>query len=371
MVASVWVLASEQTNGLTPMIGDDVAEVAALFAAVFRDDRQVPLDALESYIRTVFLERPDFDPAEGSLVYRDVSGRLTAAVLMAPLQLRMHDRPIKARLMCALMKCPERGDEGAGRICLALRPKRQDFCFSDTASSRSLALTLASGGEFLPVQSLEWRRIFRPVGYMLSRRSRRVSCIGRRATALADALIRTVSNGFAVEHGRLRSRPIEPERFRWLASRMTARFALRPAWDRVEFYWLLAMASLNPALGRLEIYEVEAPSGAVIGAYLYFIGRDGLARVFHVVSLEGREGEVVGALFAQADRAGCYAAVGMAQPFLMDAMATERRLFYHHRGGFCVLSKHGDIVQALRSGDVYLGGLYSESWNRLLGDFGV
>src|SRR5699024_2833930 len=86
-----------------------------------------------------------------------------------PMPFIVHDRPVTARLLCAFMSDGTRsGAIGAARITRSLGSKNNEFCFTDNASPVSAAHWAAGGGFTLPVQSLEWRRAFQPVGGLFS-----------------------------------------------------------------------------------------------------------------------------------------------------------------------------------------------------------
>lgn len=94
-----------------------------------------------------------------------------------------------------------------------------------------------------------------------------------------------------------------------------------------------------------------------------------MATVLNLVCEEGRERDVAAAMFARLDAEGYAVAVGMAQPFLMNAISRQRWLSFRHRGYFCMVTRHADLKEAAERNDIYIGGLASETWSRLLTDF--
>lgn len=103
---------------------------------------------------------------------------------------------------------------------------------------------------------------------------------------------------------------------------------------------------------------------------LSFFGKQGaVATVLNLVCEEGRERDVAAAMFARLDAEGYAVAVGMAQPFLMNAISRQRWLSFRHRGYFCMVTRHADLKEAAERNDIYIGGLASETWSRLLTDF--
>src|SRR5690606_18068632 len=126
-----------------------------------------------AYIETVFFGSPHYSEEHGSIVYDDGRKGVTAALLSLPMPFVAHDRPVMARLLCAFMSDGTKGGMlGAARLARSLRAGQVEFCFSDNASPVSADHWVASGGIALPVESLEWRRAFQPLGALLC-------CIGR------------------------------------------------------------------------------------------------------------------------------------------------------------------------------------------------
>ncbi|MFK4985774.1 hypothetical protein ACI4B7_28530, partial [Klebsiella pneumoniae] len=57
---------------------------------------------------------------------------------------------------------------------LRLRPRQQDFAFSDSASPTSRNHVIAIGGHVLPLHSLEWTRVLAPIGTLAAAIERRL-----------------------------------------------------------------------------------------------------------------------------------------------------------------------------------------------------
>ncbi|MBD3756375.1 MAG: hypothetical protein IE937_12290 [Gammaproteobacteria bacterium] len=359
-----------------PLTPQDVDEVSELYAQVFRAGHKSDLAEISGYIRKVFLNRETTSAQGESVLCRDSQGVVAAAVLALPMKITCFNDVITARLLCCLMKNAQSSQANAAiyQLCVAMHPRSQDFCFTDTAAPRSIEFVRTGGGEMLPFQTMNWRRVFRPLSFIVSRRFRHSGVFApliRLSARIGDLFVRNIIQGLsAAPADELSVKPIETEEFRSIAEELTSRFSIRPTWDKEEFAWLVAAAIANPVLGSMSVRAVLDREGKVAGAYLYFLDNHGLARVFHVVHQKEKAAGVLKCLFAELDEAGAYAATGMAQTDLLIPLSRESRVSYRYRGGFCVLSKHAHVIDALRRNDVYLGGFYSESWNRLAMDFG-
>ncbi|WEX88643.1 GNAT family N-acetyltransferase [Sinorhizobium garamanticum] len=360
--------------GIRAMERADVPTIGKLFNKIFRKTDCQAGEDLRRYLETVFFGSPLYTRECGSVVHENGGGDIDSAILAVPIEFLVHGRPTVARLLCAFMADGKAGAAGAARLARMMRAERQEMCFSDSSSPVSADHWVAAGGAVLPIQSLEWRRAFRPfvAGAFLA--SRRVPLLRSRAVigalALADHALRwrapstKPSSVLGFE-----TRPASLEEFRQCAGPMLKRFSVRPTWSRPEFDWLAAVASLNRSLGALQCRKVICERGRTVGTFLFFGKENGIANVLNVLCEEGREFDVTAEMFASLDREGYAAAVGMAQPFLMNAISRRRWLSFRHRGYFCMVTRHADLMEAALRNDIYIGGLASESWSRLLTDF--
>jgi hypothetical protein len=290
------------------------------------------------------------------------------------MEFTVHGRPITARLLCAFMADGKAAAGGAAHLARSMRAMRQDMCFSDNASPVSADHWMAAGGIVLPIQSLEWQRSFLPLKAMALLASRQFPVIGSRiligALGIVDRALRRVRPSMrpAAQAVCLTTTATFDE-FLQYAGPMLERFAVHPVWSKSEFDWLVGVAAMNRSLGTLECRKVLGENGRTIGVFLFFGKANAMATVLNVLSEKGREFDVTAAMFAKLDAEGYAAAVGMAQPLLMNAISRQRWLSFRHRGYFCLVTRHADLKDAAERNDVYVGGLASESWSRLLTDF--
>lgn len=302
------------------------------------------------------------------------NGDIDSAILSVPMQFDVNGRRIVARLLCAFMVDGKTGAAGAARLARSVRAVRQDLCFSDSSSPVSADHCVAGGGVILPIQSLEWQRFFRPLAAAAVLAGRRLPIFRARpvvgALGLIDRVLRwwSPSSKPTVATG-CQARTASLDEFLRCAAPMLERFSVRPTWSKSEFDWLVDLAAMNRSLGTLQCRKVVVDDGRTIGAFLFFGRPNGMASVLNLLCEDGREADVTAAMYACLDAEGYALATGMAQPFLMNAISRQRWLCFRHRGYFCMVTRHADIKQAALGGDIYIGGLASESWSRLLTDF--
>lgn len=352
----------------------DIPAVGRLFKKTFRNDDSEPGDELKKYLEILLFGSPYYSPEHGSLVYADENNRICSAYLAVPMPFVAHGRPVVSRLVCAFMADGKAGVTGAMRLTLKTRARHQDLCFTDNASPVSANHFEAGGGMILPMQSLEWRRVFWPLvsgaTFLEPHFSLGASPIVKAPLKLVDRALRKMKPGMRpTPPSGYKAKSAELGEFFHHAATMTERFAVRPVWSKEYVTWLISTAMLNKRLGVLKYQTVHDSSDRTIGAFVYFSQNGGLARVLNVVCNQGSEMEVCALMFSYFDSEGYVAAVGMAQPFLMNAVMRQRWLSFRHRGYFCLATRHADVQESALGDDIYIGGLASENWSRLLTDF--
>ncbi|WEX75748.1 GNAT family N-acetyltransferase [Sinorhizobium numidicum] len=356
------------------MTRSDIPAIGRLFNRVFRKRDSEAGKDLCGYLETIFFGSPCYAPEQGSIVHENGAGGIDSAILSLPMEFTVHGRATMARLLCAFMADGKAGAAGAARLARIMRAARQDMCFSDNASPVSADHWAAGGGFVLPIQSLEWQRSFLPLATAALLAARRIPIVGSRivvgALGLVDrALRRLKPSKRSVTAAACRTRAGNLAEFLHCATPMLERFSIRPVWSKAEFDWLVEVAALNRSLGTLQCRMVVGDDDRTIGAFLFFGKPKGIATVLNILCEEGREVDVTAEMFASLDAEGFAVAVGMAQSFLINAISRQRWLTFRHRGYFCMVTRHADLRDAALLGDIYIGGLASESWSRLLTDF--
>lgn len=354
-----------------PMTGADVPAVARLFLKIFRGADRPADQELQHYLCTLALTSPSHDERLGTQVYEQQDGCIRSALLAVPMRFVACGNVLPGRLLGVFMADAEAA--GAAQLILALRPKRADFAFCDSASPTSRDHLLAIGGKSIPVQNLEWARSFRPVGALVGRCAERFLG-GRRLgfSVLArplDSLLRRRSPQADTAEPAAEAVAMSVRDFLVQAPRLVAHYAVRPLWSEEELSWLVALAAQNTGIGAFTIRAVIDRTGAVIGSFVYYAAPGGCAHVLNVLSLPGKEQTVLGAMFRHLDQTGHVEARGRAQFALMAGLSLQRWLVFRHRAFAVALTQVPEINDAVARGDVYVGGLAGEDWSRLLGDF--
>lgn len=362
-------------GAVRPMADADVPAVARLFLKVFRNvDKEASPD-LEEYLRALTLGSPCYSAPAGTHVYQQQDGRIRSALLTVPMQFVACGDVVPGRLLGVFMTDANKEAAGAAQLILALRPKRADFSFCDSASPTSANHLLAIGGKPIPVQNLEWSRSFRPLGALAGRFSLRF--LRRNDPGFAtlvrpiDALLSRMRGGdAAVQADGTNVVEMSVRAFLAHAPRLIAHHAVRPLWSEEELGWLVALAARNTKLGAFTIRSIEDRAGAVIGAFVYYAAPGRTAHVLNILALQGQEITVLDAMFRHLESTGHVEARGRAQPALMAGLALQRWLVFRHRAFAVAVTRIAEVSDAVARGDIYLGGLAGEDWSRLMCDFG-
>jgi hypothetical protein len=352
---------------------DDVGGFAELFLRTFSRRKSKLHPDLLSYIQRVLFGSPIHSPGAAGVLRQDAQGSVQAAVGATAMRIAACGRTYDGRLTFALMADPQAPAAGA-RLAMSLRARHVDFQFSDTAAPVSAEIVKGAGGIILPVQSLDWRCIFRPLAVGAGMAARRLHPTLERAAkpmmALPDAVMRQASRRYVFPpNPNAVMGDLSDQALLDAAPRMVERFAIHPEWSAAELSWLLNMAREKQHLGRLELGGVRTPQGQLIGCVVYYAGRNRSATVLNILSEQGKESDVIGAMLHHFDAQGFVSAKGMAQPSQMEALCRQYGIAFGPRGFFWIMSRHDDVCDAARRGDIYLGGLAGEIWSRLLDDF--
>lgn len=360
--------------GVRPMRRDDVPAVEMVLNSAFKKTGREGNFDFRSYVETLFFSSPAFNPDHGSVVYDAGENGVTSVILALPMRFVANGKTVTARLLCAFASKGKLGSLGAARLSRAMRATKHDMLFSDTASPVSADHWVAIGGNMLPIESLQWHKALKPFSTIALRMPRRSQLAKTRLTLAAlgcvDSVLRSWKKGIRPQAAAgIRVKSVDFETFRRNALVMIERFSIRPEWSHEEFHWLIEMSKANDSLGELSSLAIENAEGHVIGAAL-FCGQPGrTAYVLNLVCDAGRENDVLNTLFHHFDNGNYAHVTGMSQPFLMNALYRQNHMTFRHRGYFCMATRDEALKDRALAGDIYIGGLSSESWSKLITDY--
>ncbi|WP_174020799.1 GNAT family N-acetyltransferase [Agrobacterium fabrum] len=352
---------------------DDLPAVEAVLNSAFKKTGQERNFNFSSYIESLFFGSPAFSPENGSVVY-DTGERVTSVILAIPMRFVVHGKTITARLLCAFASDGKLGALGAARLSRGMRASKHDLLFSDTASPVSADHWVAIGGNMLPIESLQWHKALKPfctIALRMPRRSKLAkTTLALTALGFVDGILRRWKKGLRPhEVAGAKVRAVDYETFRREALAKIERFSIRPEWSHEEFHWLVEMSRANESLGELKSLVIENAEGHIMGAALFFGQRGRTAYVLNLVCDAGRENDVLNTLFCHFDDENYAHITGMSQPFLINALYRQNHMSFRHDGYFCMATRDDALREKALAGDIYIGGLCSESWSKLITDY--
>lgn len=359
-----------------PLAAHDLDQVATLFNRLLRHERKAPSNALRAYFREFYLDGPYREPDIPSLVHVTSDGRITGFIGVHTVPFVIDGRRVRAAFCGALMTEEKDRDPLAGaRLLKAFLAGPQDVSMSETASPVSQAMWQKVRGDNLPDFSLDWFRVLRPSGFLLTAASRwlpPLRLFGGLARG-ADALFsrRTCGEsllGFRPEPApaAISTQTCSRTEFGDAVRAFSERQAARPDWSHGYLDHVLETAMEKPAFGDPALALVRQKSGAILGGFLYHSKPGGIARVLQLLSEPEHYGLVLDQLFAHAFARGASAVRGRSSSGILKA-ATRRPMIFTSVSASVIHARDTELVKLFSEGDCFINGLAGESWNRFFG----
>lgn len=350
----------------------DIPAVAQLFQKTFRNPRSQAPSGLGDYLDEVFLRHPGGPEGIHSLVFLDHCDRLKGFIGLLPLWLRHHGQSLRAAVLGSLMVENPAEDPliGARLVRAALRGG-QDISISESANPLSLRMWELAGGRSLPLHSMTWLRVFRPIAMpiaLLARRPRPQLICSTLVSPL-DALLHRLPGNPLSSSLALRPDCVDSEStFDELIDampRLVSHYSVKPDWDAATLRWQLQHAAIKEKFGHLKCRLVRK-GDRTVGGFLYYSRRGGFGFVLQILAYPQHQPAVVASLLARAASDGCVAIRGRAQPELLDALIRQQAVLFN-RSSTVVHSRHPELIESLRGGNALITGLAAEAWTRLIG----
>ena len=362
-----------QTDGgeVRTLQSGDIASVAELFQMTFRSPRRRAPTSLADYLRSLFLHHPWQCDDIRSLVFIDNAGELKGFIGVLPVQLHHHGKSLRAAVMGSLMaKNPEENPLVGARLVRAALRGGQDISLSESANPLSQRMWELAGGRTLPLFSMTWLRIFRPIAVPIA-----FLAAGPRLQRICTSLVSPLDAVLSRFDSNPFSRPLSAaadcdvpssiDEFIGAVPALVSHYAVRPDWDPATLRWQLLNASTKEKFGDLKCRFVRK-GNRTVGGFLYYSRPGGIGFVLQIFAEPEHEFAVVASLLARAASDGCVAMRGRTQPELLDPLIRSKALLFQ-RSSTVVHAKDRDLTQSLRLGDALITGLAAETWTRLIG----
>ncbi len=342
-----------------------------MFAAAFRSGSVIRRDAVALALERTYLTSPGDRLQPASLVDVGADGTIDAFMGIVTLSARLGDRPLRVGILGNFMARDSNRAKAAVRLARATTTEDFDLVFTDTANQISLGITRALKYAVLPLHSLEWVKILRPVETSTFLVGRRIPGLVRALAPIARFLDRgarrlAFASLPAPERGAVTDVAISHLEFADAALALVERFRFHPDWsERTELLWLLEQASRKTRNGPLNVRKVVDPQGKTLGLYLLYARAGAAAHALQILSIRNHELSVLGAVMKRADAIGAVAVRGSANPHVLGGLMRQRGIFYHHVAAATSFSRDPEIAAALAGNDSVIGGLLGETWTQL------
>lgn len=365
---------------IRPLERSDLQNVANLLVRTFQGRKGDASPEMAGYLGQLLLDQPDKDPDIHSLVHEQEKGHITGFMGVFTQPMALGGKTLRAAIGNSLAVDRDAVDPMAGaRLCRSFFQGPQDITISDRSNATSVSLWRGMGGDVLPLYSLDWLRVLRPMEAATFPVRRRLR-LTEASLPLVRGLDRLVAH-LALRRGRdLTEVPRAPLRPKGLARRdvdagalapvirtLVAEDSLHPVWSDAGLVAVLAQAGQKRELGETTMQVVTDASGRPVGAYIYYLAAHGMAQVLHVLSTKAMIGPVLDLMLLDAYERGAAAIGGRAQPRLIEALMDRQASF--SSAYRCVFrASDDDVLSAVREGRAVIGGLVGEFWTRLNGD---
>ena len=363
-----------------PLRATDLPAIGAIWLRAF--ERPGTASGVQRYFREVFLDQVPANEEPPSLVYEDDEGVIVGFVGAIPRRMRFRGRPLRAVVTTQLMIDPARRRAlAAFDLLRALFAGPQELTYCDGANDRAQRVWERSGGEVVPLYSLDWRRALRPAGSARQRVAKAGRARLARVTApLCSAVDALAGSLVGLDHaaaigvplGRPRAPFVDEElssaALRAIIDAARPAPSLRPSYDDASLAWLLDQAARTHGHGPLRRRLCRRASGEAVGYYVYYAKPGGLAQVLQIGGKPGAIGGVLASLFADAYAAGSVAVVGQAEPRWLREITDAHATFTCRSLGVLAHARDREIVDAFQRGDASISRLDGEWWLRFAVD---
>ncbi|MBB6411010.1 hypothetical protein [Mesorhizobium sangaii] len=368
-----------QHGSVRPLAAEDLEHVAALFLTKFRRRRRHLLDRAimetAEYMRKIYLG-PAGQPGESNaLVQITPQGRLGGFLGVLKARYELNGTALNAAIIGPLMADPGTDHGSAGpQLLRALSQGEFDLQLTDSANRTSLPFARPMKYQLLPVHCLGWTCVFRPAAMAAAALHRKWPGLPR---PVLDPCARAFDALAKRRFGppvplspsqRVHRESIDAAQFAERLPTLLSEYALRPSWKDGELPRLLALAAEKRADGPLHFGGTYDEAGKMLGCYAFYGQAGGIASLLQIQASGSHWGATLDGLIAAAWDMGCAGITGQTQSRFMPQLFGYRNVFFRYAGGTMVRSRIAEVTEAVRSGDIFIGGLMGDRWTRLSSD---
>jgi len=348
---------------------DDIPRVAELNWQFLQGHADPHPPRLEEYLRQVFFQNPWLDSSIGSLVYEE-GQRVVGFLGIVPRPMSVNGKRIQAAFGSGLVVHPESRWTLAGlQLLAAFMDGKQDLAMTDTAGSLSQQIWVRLGGSTSAAYGLQWARPLRLGSYALYAMSRfgreGSSGAGGRACEVLHKAVNSVATRIPLRRFRRPSTVATEEELEidtLLHSCLpgcSADYSLRPEYNRESLGWLLDFMSRMKAYGNLRKVALRDATKEIIGWFIYYVNRGGIANVVQVGATKVQMKTVFDHLSCDAWNHGAIGLHGRLE--IQHAQdLSESRCFFWGSIPLLFRARNPELAKLVQQGDAFLSRLDGE-----------
>jgi hypothetical protein len=352
---------------IRPLERSDLGAVASLYERMLRSGSPTaPPGLAESFARQQ-LDQPWYDDGVRSLVCEHDDGRLAGFLAVYARRIVIDGRRALAACSGPLLADPAVNVVAPGLLLTrAYLAGPQELSVTDGANDVMSRMWVRVGGVVAQLPSLGWTRVLEPFSFVAATaadrdRDRQGVRGARTARGLDRIALLAGRRWLAVPPASASSEPLTPRSMLDALGKATAGFRVRPDYDEGYLRWLLAELATVERRGDLTARLVRGEGDRVLGWYIAYFPRGGVAQVLQVVAQSADAGTVLDELFAQASAAGVAAVCGRLEPHLVDAI-NDRHCIIRRTSKVLVHAKAAEMTRAVLAGEAFLTRLDGEWW---------
>jgi hypothetical protein len=347
----------------------DIEQVADLSWRMLNQETGPAPSRLRYYFEELYFHNPWREDSLPSLVCEDAKGKLVGFLGVIPRRMMLGERVVRVACGSTLVVEPAKRSTLAG-LCLmqAFLAGNQDLSLGDSANDIARRVWTGLGGSTGLLHSLSWSHPLRPAAYGLRMVSRLKAnkppkllvMAAKPICKLADYAAARIPGPFKNSDCGLLAEELEPLTLLDCLSTFSDGQPLRGQYDLASLVWLLGFMGTARGHGDLRKRLLRDAEGSVIGWYVYFVKRGGIAEVAQIGARRKAMGQVLDHLFWDAWKHGALAVHGQLDPTHAEDLR-EKCCFFYRRGSWLLVhSRDRELQQYILSGNAFLSRLDGE-----------
>src|SRR3984893_11096613 len=297
----------------------DIEQVADLSWRMLNQETGPAPSRLRYYFEELYFHNPWREDSLPSLVCEDAKGKLVGFLGVIPRRMMLGERVVRVACGSTLVVEPAKRSTLAG-LCLmqAFLAGNQDLSLGDSANDIARRVWTRLGGSTGLLHSLSWSHPLRPAAYGLRMASRLKAnkppkllvMAAKPICKVADYAAARIPGPFKNSDCGLLEEELDALTLLGCLSTLSDGQRLRGQYDLASLVWLLGFMGTARGHGDLRKRLLRDAEGSVIGWYVYFVKRAGIAEVAQIGARRKAMGQVLDHLFWDAWKHGALAVHG-------------------------------------------------------------